>query len=86
MNDEISQLDLRLSAPSVDVPVIFMLGRHDRHVNSRMAAAYFERLQAPSKSLIWFEGAAHNIPFEQPELFNLRVTQALHGLETRIDR
>lgn len=86
MNDEISQLDLRLSAPSVDAPVIFMLGRHDRHVDSRIAAAYFEQLQAPSKALIWFEGAAHNIPFEQPELFNLRVTQALHDLEARIGR
>ena len=42
------------------------------------------------RTCLWFDHeakeAAHNIPFEQPELFNLHVTQALHDLEARIGR
>ncbi|MFZ3180063.1 MAG: alpha/beta hydrolase [Methylocystis silviterrae] len=80
MNDEILGLDLRQSVPSVDVPVVFMLGRYDRQLDSRIAFAYFEQIRAPRKSLVWFEHSAHNISFEEPQLFNLRVTQALDEL------
>lgn len=52
-----------------DVPVIFMLGRHDWHVPAADAADYFERIEAPAKRLIWFEASAHNLPFEEPEAF-----------------
>lgn len=70
MNRELLTLDLRRSVPRVDTPVVFLLGRHDRQVDSRLAAGYFQRLQAPSKQLVWFERSAHNIPFEQPGSFN----------------
>jgi proline iminopeptidase len=52
-----------------EVPVVFMLGRHDWHVPSVLAARYFESIHAPSKRLIWFEKSAHNPPFEEPEAF-----------------
>lgn len=52
-----------------EVPVVFMLGRHDWHVPSVLAARYFESVQAPGKRLIWFENSAHNPPFEEPEAF-----------------
>lgn len=69
MHDELEGLDLTESLPAVDVPVAFFLGRHDYHVDARLSADYFSSLQAPVKQQIWFEDAAHNIPFEQPALF-----------------
>lgn len=51
------------------VPVVFMLGRHDWHVPSVLGAEYFDLLTAPCKDLIWFEDSAHNPPFEEPDAF-----------------
>lgn len=81
MHAELLGLDLSRSVPSVDVPVVFLLGRHDRHVDARIAAAYFESLDAPVKRLMWFEHSAHNIPFEEPELFNETVIHALDAID-----
>jgi pimeloyl-ACP methyl ester carboxylesterase len=77
MADEIYGLDLRRDAPGVKVPVVFMLGRHDRHVDSGQAAAYFADLDAPAKRLMWFENSAHNVPFEEPDLFNAALPRLL---------
>ncbi len=84
MNAELSALDLRQSVPSVKVPVIFMLGKYDRQLDSRLAADYFDQIQAPQKTLIWFDQSAHNIPFEQPNLFNQRLIQALRKVQPPI--
>ena len=51
------------------VPVVFMLGRHDWHVPAVLAAKYFETIEAPRKTLVWFERSAHNPPFEEPNAF-----------------
>jgi pimeloyl-ACP methyl ester carboxylesterase len=77
MNRELLALDLTRSVPRVDVPVFFFLGRHDRQVDSRLAAAYFEALEAPRKQLVWFEHSAHNPPFEEAEAFNAAIIRAL---------
>lgn len=80
MADEIARLDLREAVTAVEVPAVFMLGRHDRQLDSRLGAEYFHQLRAPAKSLIWFEQSAHNIPFEEPGPFNERMKQALEEL------
>jgi pimeloyl-ACP methyl ester carboxylesterase len=80
MHEELRGLDLGESAPSVDVPVAFLLGRFDRHVDARLAAAYLEALRAPSKQLVWFERSAHNVPFEEPERFDETVVAELRAL------
>jgi pimeloyl-ACP methyl ester carboxylesterase len=77
MQAELLGLDLRRSVPRLEVPVFFLLGRHDRHVDARIAAAYYETLQAPRKSLVWFEESAHNVPFEEPERFQRTLVEAL---------
>jgi proline iminopeptidase len=51
------------------VPIVFMLGRHDWHVPAVLAAKYFETIEAPRKTLVWFEHSAHNPPFEEPNAF-----------------
>jgi hypothetical protein len=48
-----------------------------------MAASYFETLRAPGKQLIWFEDSAHNMPFEEPELFNKMVVSVLKSMAIR---
>jgi pimeloyl-ACP methyl ester carboxylesterase len=70
MRDELLRLYLRSAVPAVQVCVVFFLGRYDRHVDASISASYFARLSAPVKRLVWFERSPHNIPFEEPTLFN----------------
>lgn len=51
------------------MPAFLLLGRHDRHVPSMVAAEYFESIDAPVERLVWFEQSAHNPPFEQHDGF-----------------
>ena len=68
LRPEYSRVDLT-GIRRFEVPVIFMLGRHDWHVPAALAADYFETIEAPGKRLVWFEGSAHNPPFEEPGAF-----------------
>jgi pimeloyl-ACP methyl ester carboxylesterase len=68
LRPQYSQVDLT-EIRRFDVPMVFMLGRHDWHVPAVLAAEYFRRIEAPCKRLIWFEASAHNPPFEEPEAF-----------------
>ncbi|HEY0661953.1 MAG TPA: alpha/beta fold hydrolase [Lysobacter sp.] len=59
---DLSFQDLR----KLDVPVVLFLGRHDYTTPSPVAAAWMERLEAPSKRAIWFEHSAHLPMVEEP--------------------
>ncbi|MGR9088203.1 MAG: alpha/beta fold hydrolase [Gammaproteobacteria bacterium] len=80
MHPELLELDLARDVPNVDVPVVFFLGEYDRHADAGLAAAYFERLNAAVKRLIWFDRSAHNIPFEEPARFNATCVTELQAL------
>jgi len=82
MNEELLGLDLVRSTSTIDVPVVFFLGRYDRHADARVAAAYFDTLRAPVKRLIWFENSAHNVPFEEARLFNATLTREFQSITT----
>jgi len=81
LRPEYSKVDLT-RYPSFSVPVVFLLGRHDRHVPSSLAARYFDTITAPCKRLIWFEESAHNPPFEEPEKFGRVMTDEVISLVT----
>jgi pimeloyl-ACP methyl ester carboxylesterase len=66
----LGKLDLFLQAPRLKVPVFFMLGKHDYEVPSILSAKYFQALQAPLKSLFWFENSAHMPNTEERDKFN----------------
>lgn len=83
MHLELLAFDMRREVSQLDVPVYFFLGRHDHHVDANLAAEYFETLQTPGKGIIWFEQSAHDIPFDEPDLFNLRVVNAFDQLRAR---
>jgi len=40
-------------------------------------------LCAPLKRLVWFEKSAHNVPFEEPHLFNATVVRELQSIAVR---
>lgn len=52
-----------------EMPAFFLLGRHDQVNSSMLAQAWFEKIDAPVKRLVWFEHSAHNPPFEEPVAF-----------------
>ena len=75
--DEFSAFDIDDRLTRFEMPVVFMLGRHDFQVPAVLAARFFERIDAPAKRLIWFEDSAHNPPFEEPERFNRALVEVL---------
>lgn len=86
MHAELLDLDLRRAVPTLAVPVAFFLGRHDRHVDARIAADYLASLRAPTKRLVWFEASAHNPPFEEPAPFVAAVVRELGADDGRTAR
>jgi len=51
------------------VPVYYVLGRHDEMTSSAIAAEYFETIQAPQKGLYWIEDAGHLMDTDNPSVF-----------------
>ena len=80
MWEEVSALDLTKIAPALQVPVVFLLGRHDHVISPETSVAYFKILSAPSKKLAWFEESAHEPPFEEPEKFNMVMEELIRPM------
>jgi pimeloyl-ACP methyl ester carboxylesterase len=58
-------------ADRMDIPAFFFEGRHD-HVMAcapELVVEYCEKLTAPFKKIVWFEGSAHHPNLEEPERF-----------------
>lgn len=72
---QISALNLETAVPELKMPVFFFIGRHDHQVVAETSAAYFAKLIAPSKQLVWFEASAHMPPFEEAERFNAKLVE-----------
>ena len=72
---QVSGLNLETAVPELNMPVFFFIGRHDHQVVAETSAAYFEKLIAPSKQLVWFEDSAHMPPFEEAEKFNAKLIE-----------
>jgi CubicO group peptidase (beta-lactamase class C family)/pimeloyl-ACP methyl ester carboxylesterase len=53
-------VDLRTEAPYLEVPVYFLIGRHDVNAPPALTEDYYELLDAPHKELVWFEHSGHN--------------------------
>ena len=52
---EIKIWDLTKSYVHFEVPVFFLLGRHDQFINPTLAEGYLAGLSAPDKQVYWFE-------------------------------
>ena len=70
MWEDVVKIDFMNEIDEVEVPVYFMIGRHDWNTPYELAEEYFEALKSPSKEFIWFERSAHSPCYEEPEKFN----------------
>lgn len=62
-------IDLKDDFAQLDVPVAFFLGRHDINAPTYIAEEYYDRLNAPTKELVWFEHSGHSPWINESELF-----------------
>ena len=53
-------VDFRKQALHLEVPIYFLIGRHDVNAPPQLTEEYFNLLTAPQKELIWFERSGHN--------------------------
>jgi pimeloyl-ACP methyl ester carboxylesterase len=52
-------IDFRESAAKLDVPVYFLVGRHDVNAPGSLLEDYYNILEAPHKEIVWFEHSGH---------------------------
>ncbi len=53
------EVDFRVQAAQLDVPVYFLIGRHDINAPTVLAEEYYSLLEAPHKEIVWFEHSGH---------------------------
>jgi len=67
---EMMVIDLNAQAPRIDVPVYFLIGRHDIFRETESFKRYAKSLDSPSKEVIWFEESGHLPYVDEPDRFN----------------
>ena len=78
-----NHFDLRVRGPRLEVPITFFQGRNDVGTNPAVVARYAADLDAPRKSLVWFENSAHMPYYEEPVLFREALLRALEVVPPR---
>ncbi|MEM6345052.1 MAG: alpha/beta hydrolase [Bacteroidota bacterium] len=73
---ELYARDLSKEIKALDCQVSFFLGQSDYTANSQLAAKYYKKLQAPAKSIYWFD-SGHNIFNQAPEVLQDRLLKCL---------
>lgn len=84
--DEIDRFDVRKMGYKFDLPIVFMLGRHDWQVPAVIAAEYFQHVDSPQKQLVWFENSAHSPPSEEPAEFTRALVEVVLPLQGDLAR
>lgn len=79
--DEFLRVDLS-GVREFPVPVVMFLGRHDYTTPSGPTAAWLGKVRAPYKRAVWFENAAHMIPWEEPGRTLLSLVGIVRPLAT----
>ncbi len=63
------EVDFRTQATKLDVPVYFLIGRHDVNAPAVLTQEYLELLDAPHKEIVWFEHSGHTPWVSEAERF-----------------
>lgn len=74
---QLQELDFRVDATRLDVPVYIAEGRYEVRGRSELAHEWFAQLRAPHKELVTFETSGHRPLFEQPGAFVLFMTDTV---------
>lgn len=72
---QLYEIDLRKDYAKLDIPVYFLLGKHDLNAPRSLAEDYYDKLAAPEKEIIWFEHSGHNPWINEREHFAEVVQQ-----------
>lgn len=67
---QLQDMDFRLDAARLDLPVYLILGRHDMNNPYQIPEEYFNTLQAPGKQLYFFEESGHGMIWEEADKFH----------------
>lgn len=62
-------VDFRTQATTLQVPVYFLIGRHDINAPVALTEEYYRLLSAPHKQIIWFEHSGHTPWTREPDRF-----------------
>lgn len=75
-------IDFRKQATKLDVPIYFLIGRHDVNAPVKLVEEYMQVLDAPHKEIVWFEHSGHN-PWvsESDEFVRVMVEKVLADTE-----
>jgi pimeloyl-ACP methyl ester carboxylesterase len=77
MYPQLYGLDFRESATRLEVPVWVLDGAAELEGRRALTLEWFEGLEAPSKQLITYEGAAHSVAFEQADEVRRLLTDTI---------
>ena len=66
--DTIERFNAFNDVPQVEIPVLFLVGKHDYTCCASLQELYYRTLQAPAKAIYTFENAAHSPIYEAPIL------------------
>jgi len=69
LHAEMIQLNLKEIINRVNIPVYFIMGKHDLTVPYEPTKSFFNGVHAPEKHWIMFEHSAHSPIWEEPEIF-----------------
>jgi pimeloyl-ACP methyl ester carboxylesterase len=74
---QLQEMDFRVDATRLDLPVYIVLGRHDMNNPSQIPEEYFHQLEAPKKELIFFEDSGHGMIWEEAGLFHSLMVETI---------
>ncbi|HEY6326693.1 MAG TPA: alpha/beta hydrolase [Candidatus Cybelea sp.] len=72
--DVIGSKSIAQAVPEAELPIYFFTGRYDETDPHECTKAYFDRIRAPIKRLVWFD-TAHFVFLEKPVEFAAAMSQ-----------
>ncbi len=74
---QLQEMDLRVDATRLDLPVYIVLGRNDMNNPYQIPQEYFDLLEAPHKQLIFFDNSGHGMIWEEADLFHRLMVETV---------
>jgi pimeloyl-ACP methyl ester carboxylesterase len=73
-----SGFDLALDFPLSTISVHFLHRRYDYACPGVLVEEYYNMVEAPEKSFTWFENSAHDVYYEEPQVFNQKFIKIVN--------
>ena len=74
---QVYDVDLRRDAARLEVPVWMLDGTAELDGRRDLALDWFDRLEAPTKELVAYDGAAHSVAFEQIDVVHRLLVETI---------